>query len=157
VAAEHEAARFTAEGGVGVVLRFGQFYAPEAAHTQAMAKMVRRRLSPSMGDADGYSPTIHADDAAAAVVAALHAPAGVFNVTDDEPVTRAEFGRVVAEALGRKPPRKIPDVVAKASGAKLNYLMRSQRVSNTRFKDATGWAPTYPSVREGWPAIANNI
>jgi hypothetical protein len=29
----------------------------------------------------------------------------------------------------------------------------SQRVSNRKFREASGWAPAYPSVREGWAAI----
>ena len=152
--AEAEARRFAAEGGVGVVLRFGQFYAPEAAHTIAMARMVKRRVAPAVGDADGYVTSINADDAGSAVVAALQAPAGVFNVTDDDPVTRKIYGEVVATAFGKKPPRMIPKLVVKAGGSKANYLMRSHRVSNRRFKEATGWAPTYPSVREGWPVVA---
>ncbi|MEY2475405.1 MAG: hypothetical protein QOG87_720 [Actinomycetota bacterium] len=152
--AEKETRRFTDGGGTGVVLRFGQFYAPEAIHTEMMAKLVKRRLSPAVGPDDGYVTTIHADDAGAAVVAALNAPAGTYNVTDDEPLTRKVFGETVAAALGKKPPRKIPEVVAKVSGEKGRFYMRSMRVSNKRFKDATGWAPAYPSVREGWPVVA---
>lgn len=152
--AETQARRFAESGGGGVVLRFGQFYAPEAAHTIAMAKMARRRLAPAIGDPEGYAPTIHADDAAAAVVAALDAPSGTYNVTDDEPLTKREFGTVVADAFGLKPPRMMPKALVKAGGAKINYLARSHRVSNRRFKEATGWSPRYPSGREGWPAIA---
>jgi hypothetical protein len=36
-------------------------------------------------------------------------------------------------------------------------LARSLRVSNRRFKEATGWAPRYPSVREGWPASVDRL
>ena len=36
-------------------------------------------------------------------------------------------------------------------------LARSQRVSNERFKKETGWAPRYPSAREGWPAVVAAI
>jgi nucleoside-diphosphate-sugar epimerase len=153
-AAEEQTHRFTEGGGTGVVLRFGQFYAPDAVHTQTMAKLARRRLTPALGPDDSYVTTIHADDAGAAVVAALRAPAGVYNVTDDEPVTRRQFGETVAAAFGRRPPHKIPEVLGKAGGEKGRFYMRSQRVSNKRFKDATGWSPRYPSVREGWPVVA---
>jgi 2-alkyl-3-oxoalkanoate reductase len=152
--AEAQAQRFTDGGGTGVVLRFGQFYAPEAAHSIAMAKMIKRRVAPALGDPTGYVTSIHAEDAAGAVVAALDAPAGTYNVTEDEPVTRAELARVLADAFGKKVPRMLPKVVAKAGGAKTNYLARSHRVSNRRFKEATGWAPAYPSVRDGWPGVA---
>ena len=155
--AEAQAARVTEAGAVGVVLRFGQFYAAEAAHTLAMAKAARRRLSPAMGPADGYLASIHAEDAGRAVVAALDAPAGTYNVTDDEPVTRAEFDQIVAKALGVKPPRRVPPALAKAGGSKMRFLTRSQRVTNRRFKEATGWSPTYSSIREAWSAIAREL
>jgi nucleoside-diphosphate-sugar epimerase len=152
---ERQTARFTEAGGVGVVLRFGQFYAPDAVHTISMIAMAKRRLAPALGDPDGYAPVIQIDDAGAAVVAALRAPAGIYNVTDDEPLTKRAFGEVLAAALGKKPPHHLPKTVVRAAGKKADYLMRSHRVSNRRFKDATGWAPRYPSVREGWPAVVS--
>jgi hypothetical protein len=32
-------------------------------------------------------------------------------------------------------------------------MTRSLRLSNRKLRDATGWAPRFPSVREGWPAM----
>jgi hypothetical protein len=32
-------------------------------------------------------------------------------------------------------------------------LARSQRISNRKLRAASGWAPRFPSVREGWPAV----
>jgi nucleoside-diphosphate-sugar epimerase len=155
--AEAQARRVTDGGGTGVVLRFGQFYAPEAAHTVAMAKAARRRIAPALGDKDGYLATISADDAGAAVVAALDAPAGTYNVTDDAPMTRQAFAEAVAQILGTKPPRTLPKVLAKVGGENSRFLMRSQRVSNRRFKEATGWAPRYPTAADGWRAMAAEI
>jgi nucleoside-diphosphate-sugar epimerase len=151
--AERETARFTESGGVGVVLRFGQFYAPDAFHTTDMIKLAKRRVAPALGAPDSYAPNIHIDDAASAVVAALHAPAGIYNVVDDDPVTKREFAEVMAAALGKKPPHHLPATAVKLVGKKAGYLVRSQRVSNRRFKEATGWAPRYPSVREGLPQV----
>jgi uncharacterized protein YbjT (DUF2867 family) len=31
-------------------------------------------------------------------------------------------------------------------------LMKSLRVSNRRFKEASGWAPAHPSIRGSWSA-----
>lgn len=36
-------------------------------------------------------------------------------------------------------------------------LGRSQRVSNARFKAASGWAPRVPSVLEGWPLLVEEL
>jgi hypothetical protein len=44
-----------------------------------------------------------------------------------------------------------------AGGGPASYILRSQRVSNARFKEATGWAPMYPSAREGWVQVAKNL
>lgn len=148
--AERQTARFTAGGGTGVVLRFGVFYEAESIHTVAMNRMVRRRLSPFIGPPDAYSSPLHADDAGAAVVAALAAPAGVYNVVDDEPVRSVEADRIVAERLGVQPPHRIPTPLATLSVSG-KAMARSQRISHARFTEATGWTPSVPSIREGWP------
>ena len=151
--AEAQVRRFADGGGAGVVLRFGQFYAPEATHTIAMVKAAKRHIAPVLGPKDGYISMIDADDAARAVVAALDAPSGTYNVTDDEPVTRDEFASIAADAMGVKRARSLPAALAKMSGKNARFMMRSQRVRNDRFKQATGWAPAHRSLREGWPAV----
>jgi nucleoside-diphosphate-sugar epimerase len=151
--AEAHTRRFAEGGGTGVVLRFGQFYAPEASHTIAMVKAAKRHIAPVLGPKDGYVSMIDADDAARAVVAALEARSGTYNVTDDEPVTRDEFASIAANAMGVKRARSLPPALAKMSGKNARFMMRSQRVKNTRFKEATGWSPNHRSLREGWPAV----
>jgi nucleoside-diphosphate-sugar epimerase len=83
--AEREAARFADADRMGVVLRFGTLDGPGTDHEL-----------PSQG-ADA---TIHVDDAGRALLAALEASSGVYNVVRD-----------------------------------------GERVSNARFKQATGWRP----------------
>ena len=99
--------------------------------------------------------SIHVDDAATAVVAALDAPAGVYNVVDDEPLTRREMADAFAAAFGLGhlfiPP---PQVFKVLGGSDADYILRSQRVANGKFRAATGWVPVYPSAREGWAAVA---
>lgn len=151
--AEAQAQRFTESGGTGVVLRFGLFYGPDSHHTIDAVRLARRRVAASFGRSDAYLSSINTDDAAAGVVAALDAPAGIYNVVEDEPLTRREHFDALAAALGVRRPHIPPGVVAKLGGDKAETLARSQRVSNERFKKNTGWAPVYPSAREGWPAV----
>jgi nucleoside-diphosphate-sugar epimerase len=146
-AAEAAAARFTASGGSGVVLRFAMFYAPDASHTQSMVGAARKGAAFVAGKPSAYQPMIHADDAAAAVVAALDVPAGTYDVVDDEPLTKAEVGEVFGGRF------RFPGTLALLGGSQTSPLTRSQRVSNRRFKEATGWAPRYRSFREGLPAV----
>jgi nucleoside-diphosphate-sugar epimerase len=152
---EASAARFTASGGVGIVLRFGLFYGPDSHTTQDMLRLARRGIAGMFG-ADGYVTSINTDDAASAVVAALDAPAGIYNV-GDEPVTRRQFYDAVAAALGTRPARVLPRGAGKLMGAKGAPFVRSQRISSQRFRDATGWAPAYPSVREGLPEVVREM
>ncbi len=91
------------------------------------------------------------------MVASLSAPAGLYNVGDDEPVTRRDFFAALAATLGVRPPRIAPAGLAKLGGPKASVLVRSQRVSNRAFVDATGWQPVWRSVREGWPAVVAAI
>jgi nucleoside-diphosphate-sugar epimerase len=154
VEAEEETARFSDAGGRGIVLRFAQFYGPEAAHTEEAVALARKRIAAGLGAPDAYLSVIHTDDAAAAVVAALAAPAGVYNVGDDEPLPRREHFAALADAFGLPRLRRLPRAARYAGGSKTSMLGRSQRISNRRLRDATGWAPRHPSAREGWAAIA---
>lgn len=155
--AEAAAARFSASGGVGVVLRFGMFYAADTTHTDFQVRVARRGISPFPGAANDYVSLIHLDDAAAAVVASLDADAGVYNVTDDEPLTRDEVAHVFADALGRKRLHGAPKALTAAGGAAMRMMARSQRVSNERFKKASGWEPRFASGREGLPVVIAQI
>jgi nucleoside-diphosphate-sugar epimerase len=105
---------------------------------------------PYLGRPDAYVPLIRHEDAAAAVVAALSVPAGVYNVVDDEPLTRRELGGAIARALRVKAPRMLPAWLAKLGGPAAETIARSLRISNRKLRDAAGWAPRYPSAREGW-------
>jgi nucleoside-diphosphate-sugar epimerase len=150
--AEAQAARFTAAGGIGVALRFGAFLDPDAAHTLDAAKMIRRGQSPVFGSPDAYASSIVVGDAARAVLAALHAPAGLYNVVDDEPLTRRDYVAAAAAAFGVRAPKPLPEAIGKLP--RVRVLARSQRVSNAKFRQATGWAPQFRSAREGWAAVA---
>jgi len=139
VDAEASASRFAEHGGVGVVLRFGQFYGYDSGHTVAAIAAVRSGAPGELGDVAAYRSVITTNDAATAVVAALRAPSGVYNVVDDEPLSRAGNIAALAGALGVPtpvPPSTTPDLPPH-----LSAMLRSQRVSNARFKVATGWRP----------------
>lgn len=147
--------RFTAEGGRGVVLRFGSFYGPTARLVDEAFRLARWRLSIMAGSPDGYVSSIHTDDVAGAAVAALDAPPGVYNVVEDDPATRRQYLDAFSSAFGMRRLRPMPTWLVKMtarSGAEA--VIRSQRVSNRKLRAATGWAPRFPSVREGWPAVA---
>jgi nucleoside-diphosphate-sugar epimerase len=152
--AEANAARFTEAGGRTVVLRFGKFYAPDSDQSQTTVRSARRGFAADLGTPDSYSPVIDVDDVATAVVAALDAPAGTYDIVDDDPLTRREQQRVLAAAVGR---RRLWTVPSFLTPKRASFLAASQRVSNKRFREATGWRPASPSVREGFPKLVQEM
>jgi nucleoside-diphosphate-sugar epimerase len=154
VVLEHEVERFAAEGGSGVVLRFGSFYGPDARSTDELLRMAKWRLAPALGDPNGYFASIDTDDAGRAVAASVGAPAGVYNVVDDVPLTRREYADAFAAAFELGKLRMLPKRMIKLGGAAAEAMMRSQRVAHGAFTAATGWTPQLPSAVEGWRAVA---
>jgi hypothetical protein len=59
----------------------------------------------------------------------------------------------VARAVGRARLRPLPPALLRLGGAKAMMYLRSQRVSNARFKEATGWVPAFRDARQGMPAV----
>lgn len=154
LAAEASAARFTEAGGLGVVLRLGFFCGPGARHSEQFLAMARRHVVPVLGPPGSYLSSIHMADGAAAVTAALDVPAGTYNVVDDEPLTKRDYADALASAVGTRPWVRGPGRLALLLGDRTTSLSRSLRVSNRRFREASGWRPRYPSAREGWLATA---
>jgi nucleoside-diphosphate-sugar epimerase len=153
--AEDEVARFTAAGGRGVALRMAGIYGPHSAATRDVLALARRGVSAFVGPAGAYQPLVRDSDAAAALLAAVLTPGvrGVFDVADDEPLTRARLAAVLAGVVGR-PVRRPPTWLVRAAlGPRMGFLLRSQRVANRRFAAATGWAPRVRSAADGLRAL----
>lgn len=150
--AERAAERFTQAGRDGIVLRFAAFYGPDAMQLTDLMRALRLGIAPLPSSPDAYISSISHDDAAAAVVASLAAPAGAYNVSDDEPLTRRAYFDTLAALIGAPPPRIPPAWLAPLFGSAGRLMARSQRIANSKLRAATGWAPRYPSVREGFAA-----
>ncbi len=149
--AEAQADRF-GRWGDAVVLRFATFYGPDSAHTRQAIAAARRGVAAALGPLDTYRSWVTTDDAAAAVVAALHAAPGTYNVADDEPLHQVDFFDALAAALGRGALVPAPGFEAAVDGL-AEPLTRSLRISNAKLRGATGWRPGSPSAREGRRAV----
>ena len=153
-AAEENAADFSDTGGAGVVLRFGWFYGPGATHSEQFFSLAQHHICIVMGRPDTYVSSIHVEDAGRAVAAALTAPAGIYNVVDDQPLTKRHYADALARAADTTPWVRAPGRAALLLGNRTTSLTRSLRVANHKFRRATGWAPTYPNADDGWQRSA---
>jgi nucleoside-diphosphate-sugar epimerase len=140
------------KGGVTpVILRFAGFYSSDNSLTRKILRWTRFGFYLERGMPEGYMPRVHLDDAASALQRALHAPAGIWNISEDEPSTRRQSSQALSQILGRKlsPPSTWTALLLRAGPPPC----RSLRISNHKFKEATGWQPAFPSPMAGWSAV----
>jgi nucleoside-diphosphate-sugar epimerase len=144
------------EWGEGIALRYGGFYGPGTSISLApdaqMAAPIRRRRFPIVGDGGGVWSHIHIEDAAAATVAAIErGRPGVYYVVDDDPAPVREWLPVLANALGAKPPRRVPRWLGRLAAGEVATLMMTEvhGASNAKAKRELGWQLRYPSWRQG--------
>jgi nucleoside-diphosphate-sugar epimerase len=148
-----------AEDLEGVVLRYGGVYGPNTGMTSSEAlELLRKRQFPIVGDGAGVWSFVHTADAASATVAALdHGEPGVYNVVDDEPAAAREWLPYLAEAVGAKPPWRVPAWLGRivAGDVPVSVMTRIRGSSNAKAKRELGWKPHYASWREGFRVEAN--
>jgi nucleoside-diphosphate-sugar epimerase len=153
LAAEGHVARFSESGGTGVVLRIARIYGPGPASADYIAAVRAGGVS-IIGKGDNYVSSVHSADVATALVAGLSAPAGTYNVADDDPMSAAEVVNSLADQLGVARPGHIPVEDAREALKDLAGLLTvSQRVTNNAFREAAGWTPRLASIRDGWADV----
>ena len=136
----------------GIALRYGGFYGDP---DDQLARMVRKRRYPIIGNGAGVTSWIHLDDAAAATVLALdHDGPAIYNIVDDEPAATSEWLPVLADALGARPPFRVPAWVVRliAGEDAVMGATQSRGASNARAKRELGWTLRYPTWRVGFAA-----
>ena len=146
-----------AEGIEGLALRYGGFYGPGTSIAVEpdgeLVEMVRKRRFPVIGSGAGVWSWVHIDDAAAATAAAVDAGSpGIYNIVDDEPAPVSEWLPSLAEAIGAKPPRRVPRWLGGllAGGAAVAMMTEQRGASNAKAKRELDWELRYPSWRTGF-------
>jgi nucleoside-diphosphate-sugar epimerase len=144
-------------GFTTAILRTGLFYGPDDHNTRSFAA---RLLSGEfrvvgggvLGRRDATWSLLHLDDAADAFATAVDQRLdGRYHVVDEERVTVADYVGTLADHIDAPKPGRVPWWVARpfVGKAMVRFLGRSMPTTATRFREATGWEPTYPTYREG--------
>jgi len=146
--AESSIQEYAGPGRTGVVLRFGLIVGtdPQTVFTLRGAGHGRPI---GLGDPDGWAHIVHTDDLGSAVVAALSAPTGVYNV-GATPVRRNVLTEGFAQCAGVDRAGFLGPVLQRLAGARLEPFARSLRVSSERFSSNTGWTPSRPDFDIDW-------
>jgi nucleoside-diphosphate-sugar epimerase len=135
-----------------VSLRIGLLYGSAVPSSRAMMKQARAGWLFAPRSADGLVPSVHVDDAAAAIVAAVEAerPGPVYNIVDDQPMSLETLLDLTSRAAGADRPRRLPlwflkvvaPIIAEVATVRLP-------LSNARAKRELGWVLRYPTVEVG--------
>ena len=156
LAAEREVTRFADGGRRGVPLRLGFLYGSDLPSTREQLQLARRGVSMFGGVPAAFTPTLWIGDAASALVAAVdRAPSGLYDVVDDEPVRQQQLKTALAAAAGRRRVLSLPAWLGRMiAGPAAEAFTRSLRISNRRFREATGWAPEVRNAVEGLARVS---
>ena len=96
---------------------------------------------------------VHVDDIVSAVVLALDAPAGAYNIADDLPCSQNAVIEHACQLLHRPfPPLQSLDEAGLSPMARAFYA-ENRRVANGKARRALGWQPRFPTYREGLASL----
>jgi nucleoside-diphosphate-sugar epimerase len=143
------------EGLQGLALRYGILYGPGTgiAKDGPVVELVRKRRLPIVGDGAGIWSFIHIGDVARATVAAIsRGDRGIYNIVDDEPAPVSTWLPALADALGARPPHKVPAWLGKLAigDGGVSMMTKIRGGSNAKAKRELEWRPIYPSWRRGF-------
>ncbi len=98
---------------------------------------------------------IHVEDIATVLTASIARPdpGAIYNVCDDDPAPPQDVIGHAAELLGLPLPPEIPFDEAELSPMARSFYAESKRVSNARIRKDLGATLSYPSYRDGLPAL----
>ncbi len=136
-------------GVATVILRAPGIYATDRLPIERLQKGIPALLP----DEDVFTNHIHAEDLAAACVAALHAGRSgrVWNVVDDSDLKMGAYFDLVAEAFELPPPPRLSKEALKqaVSPVQWSFMRESRRIANGRLKKELKFRFAFPSVIEG--------
>lgn len=124
-----------------IVVRSAGIYGPGRG---VLLEKLRKGEAVIEGDGLRWINQIHRDDLVSAVahLLKLGETGAIYNASDDEPVTQLDYYRWCSGFLGVPMPPFGPVNTQRKRG------LTNKRVSNAKLQ-GTGWAPRFPSFREG--------
>ena len=136
--------------GAWYVLRLAGIYGPRRHY---LLDLLRSGESVIPGVGDYFLNLIHRDDVVTAICTALSChrstTSGIYNVSDDQPASKAELAAWLAEQLGQVSPRFDPEHVSPRLQRR-GGRMPSRQISSAKLRKTFGWSPHYEDFRVGY-------
>jgi 2-alkyl-3-oxoalkanoate reductase len=157
---EHLRARVR-EGLDAVIVAPGFVYGPGGIFASSFYDQARKGRLMVIGNGRNFWSCIQVDDLAAAYVTAIEQakPGAEYNVVDGEPLHLRELVDAVTDGMGRSRVGSIPPpIIGLMIGRPLvDSLITSFRIGNDKIRRELGWAPRFPSVRDGLPGTLSAL
>ena len=136
------------------VLRLAGIYGPGRHH---LLDQLRDGDGVISGRGDYMLNLLNRDDVVAAILDTLSglSNSGVYNICDDAPERKESVLGYLAKELGLPVPRFDPEQISprlKRRGG----IMPDRVISNSKAREILGWAPRYPSFRDGYVNLLEN-
>jgi nucleoside-diphosphate-sugar epimerase len=151
--AERQAHEWSRRNGVElVILRVAGIYGPD----RLPLARIRQGLPLVRAEEAPFTNRIHEDDLSRICLAAMDLPVAgeLFNVSDGQPGTMADYFDRVADLAGLRRPPKIPlaQAAARLSPGMLSYMRESRRLDNRKLRERLGIELLYPNLEQGLAA-----
>ena len=146
--AEAQLQEYQCGSRAAVVLRFGLVVGDDAM-TRWQLRAAAQGRAIGLGHPEGWLHPVHTDDLGTAVLAAVTAPSGVYNV-GAAPVRRSDYVQAFADAVDRKRVSFVGPFLKRVAGSRLEPMTRSLRVCSDHFTASTGWTPGREHMDASW-------
>lgn len=146
--ARAEADRAWLERGARV-LRLPGIYGPGRSALERVTSGTAHRIALP----DQVFSRVHVDDIVEAILLALSAPAGAYNIADDLPSSQNAVIELACALLGQPlPPLQTLDEAGLSPMAR-GFYAENRRVANRKARRVLGWQPRFATYREGLAAL----
>jgi len=126
-----------------------------------MIDMAMKGKSVIFGNGLNRIPRIYVEDCADAYVKVVEKiPVGEkYIIADDYACTTKEFNTYLSELCNQPPPRRLPKILPRLIMGKFIYdtMNMDCRVTNIKAKTELGWAPKFPTYKEGLKATIDAL
>lgn len=132
-----------------VILRVAGIYGPG----KLPLARLKKRLPVIRADESPYTNRIHADDLVSVCIAAMEKGRNgeIFNVSDGQPGTMADYFSQIARRAGLPEPEQISlaEGESQLSEGMMSYMRESRRLDNSKMLNDLGLTLRYPDLQSG--------
>ena len=132
------------------ILRSSGIYGPRRGY---LFNQYMKGIAKIDGKGERFINMVHRNDLVEAIITSLQKPGGIYNITDDEPVTQFEFFKWLSSTTGRPMPPNAPPI----DPSTRKRGITNKRVSNKLFKDKFEFNYVYSTFRDGLTEELNKI